>query len=184
MCINQGTVMGKGGRASPPHLSPFTLHPSRTKGFSLVEVILFMVIVSVALVAVIHAFNLANVGSADPVLRRQSLAIAQSLLEEISYKPFGSAATDDPLQGGFAGPYTAANRAQFDDVDDYNGFAMSGIRTLANEAVAGLESYSASITVTAVAFGSVPTGSGYRITVTVTDPANNSVALDTYRANY
>ena len=184
MCINHGTVRGKGGRASPPHLSPFTLHPSSTKGFSLVEVILFMVVVSVALVAVIQAFNLANVGSADPVLRRQSLAIAQSLLEEIRYKPFGSAATDDPLQGGFAGPYSAANRPRFDDVDDYNGFSMSGIRTLANEAVSGLESYSASISVTTAAFGNVPSGNGYRITVTVTDPANNTLALDTYRAEY
>ena len=37
------------------------------------EVVLFIVVVSVALVAVLKAFDLANVGSADPVLRRQSL---------------------------------------------------------------------------------------------------------------
>jgi hypothetical protein len=65
------------------------------------------------------------------LLRRQALAIAQSLLDEISAKPFGDAASDD-AQGGFAGPYTSANRQWFDDVDDYDGFSMSGIRSLNN----------------------------------------------------
>jgi MSHA pilin protein MshD len=187
MCINRGAIEAKARSASPfPFRLLFPLHvpPSRAKGFSLVEVILFMVVVSVALVAVIQAFNLANVGSADPVLRRQSLAIAQSLLEEINFKPFRSAATDDPLQGGFAGPYTAANRAQFDDLEDYNGFSMTGISTLTNETVAGLQNHSASVAVTAAAFGGVPSGSGYRITVTVTDPASNTLAIDSYRAEY
>ncbi|MEW6676826.1 MAG: pilus assembly protein MshD [Pseudomonadota bacterium] len=148
------------------------------------EVILFILVVSLALVVTMQAFNLANTHSADPLLRRQSLAIAQSLLEEILAKPFGSAATDNPAEGGFAGPYTAANRHLFDDVDDYHGFAMSGIHTLDNVAVTGLGQYSAAVTVSEALFGGVPSTAGRRITITVTDPAGNQVTLDGYRADY
>ena len=154
------------------------------RGVSLIETVMFIVVISVALVVVLKAFDIANRGSADPVLRRQALAIAQSLLDEISAKPYGNAASDDPAQGGFAGPYTSANRQWFDDVDDYHGFVMDGIRSLDNTALAGLAGYQVRVDVVAAAFGSVPGDAGRRITVTVTDPAGAPLALDAYRANY
>ncbi len=153
-------------------------------GVSLIEAVLFIVVVSVALVVVLKAFDIANQGSADPVLRRQSLAIAQSLLDEIVAKPFGNADTDDVTQGAFAGPYTSENRQRFDDVDDYNGFSMNGIRSLDNTALTGLDQYQAAVVVAAAAFGSVPSTAGYLVTVTVTDPSGAQLALDGYRANY
>lgn len=177
MCIEPA---GGTGLPAPPECKPQT-------GFTLVEEVLFIVVVSIALVVVLKAFDLANRGSADPLLRRQSLAIAQSLLEEISYQPFGSAASDDPAQGGFAPPSpnnVAANRQWFDDVDDYHGFTMSGITTLGNSALPGLAQYQAAVTVEAAGFGGVPASAGYRITVTVTDPAGEQLALTGYRANY
>lgn len=153
-------------------------------GFTLIEAVLFIVVVSIALVVVVRAFEVANRGSADPVLRRQSLAIAQALLEEISGKPFGGAATDDPAQGGFAGPYNVANRQWFDDVNDYDGLTLTGIGTVANQSLPGLSAYQAQVSVQAAAFGAVPASAGYRITVTVTNPAGEQLALTGYRANY
>jgi MSHA pilin protein MshD len=153
--------------------------PNLRSGFSLIEAVLFMVVISVALAVLMKAFDQAAVASADPVLRRQSLAIAQSLLEEISQKDFAN-----PSPGGYAGPYNAATRSQFDDVMDYNGLTLSGISDLSGTAVAGLSGYRASISVAAAAFGGVPAGSGWRISVTVTDPAGQQLALDGYRANY
>lgn len=164
----------------PPFLPPI----NRQRGFSLIEVVIFILVIGIALSGIIEVFNLANTGSADPVLRRQSLAIAQAMLEEITIKPFGSAATDDPTQGGFAGPYNAANRQYFDDVDDYNGLTLTGISTLSNAALTGLGNYNVSIAVTQAAFGNVASADGYRIAVTVTDPAGRSLALDGYRANF
>ncbi len=152
---------------------------AKEAGFSLIEAILFIVVVSVALAAVLQAFNQAAVASADPVLRRQSLAIAQSLLDEISFKAFSP-----PSPGGFAGPYNAATRSQFDAVPDYNGLTLNGISDLSGTALAGLAGYTARISVAAAAFGSVPAAAGWRITVTVTDPAGRQIALDGYRANY
>ena len=151
------------------------------RGFSLIEVILFILVVSIALVVLVQAFTLANVGSADPVLRRQSLAIAQAMMEEISYKAFANPS------GGFScppNPCNSSTRNQFDDVMDYNGFTMNGISTLDNVNVSGLGSYGVNVAVAAAAFGSVPSGEGWHITVTVTDPAGNQLALDGYRANY
>lgn len=147
-------------------------------GFSLVETVLFMVVVGVALAAVVNAFNIANRASVDPLLGRQSLAIAQALLEEIQYKDFANP------PGGYAGPYNATTRPLFDDVMDYHGLTLSGISDLAGNAVAGLEGYSASVGVAAAAFGPVPADAGWRITVTVTDPAGQSLSLDGYRADY
>ena len=159
--------------------SRLTPRASRLKGFSLIEAVLFIVVVSVALSVLLKAFDQAALASADPVLRRQSLAIAQSLLEEISFKDFAN-----PSPGGYAGPYNAATRSQFDDVMDYNGLTLNGISDLSGTAVAGLEHYSASVSVAAAAFGNVPASAGWRITVSVTDPSGQTFALDGYRANY
>lgn len=165
--------MAGGGRPLPAPRSPLS------QGVSLIEAVLFMVVVSVALVVMLKAFDQASAASADPVLRRQSLAIAQSLLEEISFKDFAN-----PSPGGYAGPYNASTRNQFDDVMDYNGLVLNGISDLSGAAVAGLSGYTASITVAAAAFGNVPSGAGWRISVSVTDPTGQTLALDGYRANY
>lgn len=151
--------------------------PRCQAGVTLVELILFMVIVSIAVVAVLQVFSLTATANADPLLRRQSLAIAQALIEEVHYK----AVSNPP--GGFAGPYTPANRARFDDIMDYAGFSMSGIATLANDPVSGLEAYRAEVDVASgVAFGPVPVSAGYRITVRVTDPVGETTLLEGYRA--
>ena len=58
------------------------------RGFSLVELLIFIVVVSAALAGVLRIFNEATARSADPAERRQALAIAESLLEEVSLMPF------------------------------------------------------------------------------------------------
>ncbi|MDP2430621.1 MAG: pilus assembly protein MshD [Pseudomonadota bacterium] len=153
--------------------------PNLRTGVSLIEVVLFMVVVSVALAVLVKAFDQAAVASADPVLRRQALAIAQALLEEVSVKDFAN-----PTPGGYAGPYNATTRGLFDDVMDYNGLTLNGISDLSGATVAGLSAYSAGIAVAAATFGGVPAGAGWRITVTVSDPAGRQLALEGYRADY
>lgn len=152
------------------------------KGFSLIELILFILIVSVGLVVIVKAFEVASLGSADPVLRRQSLAIGQALVEEISFKSFSNPA------GGYddGDPATAlaAARSQFDDVMDYNGLLLDGISDMGNAPVPGLENYQVQVAVDAMALASVPASAAYRIAVTVTDPRNEAIRLETYRADY
>ena len=161
-------------------------------GVSLIEAVLFIVVVSIALVVVLKAFDIANQGSADPVLRRQSMAIAQAMLDEISAKDFGSPATDVTADGYTAGPLDSATRASADDVDDYNGYDQTGITDLSNASLTGLENYRVQVAVEEIAINELGAGvpvveddpQAYRISVTVTDPAGNELVLQGYRANY
>lgn len=170
----------------------------RAQGLSLIELILFIVVVSAALAGVLSVFLPATSASADPMLRRQALAIAESLLEEVQLMPFTYCDPDDAnletaaSAGGCAslvqglGPNTGETRfgpLQFDNVSDYHGYAMNGIVDISNTAVSGLGSYSASVAVAATALGSISAASGdaLRITVSVTGPGSTSVVLDGVR---
>ncbi len=147
-------------------------------GVSLIEIIVFIVVVGVAVAALVEVFSTTTRASADPLLRRQALAVAQALMEEISYKEFANP------PNGFTGPYTPVNRGKFDDVMDYNGFSMVGIAYLDGTPIPGLEQYQAQVAVAPVAFGPVPIAQGLQVTVTVADPGGEEVVLDGYRANY
>ena len=78
---------------------------SRQGGLSLVELVVFIVIVSVSIVGIFSVLNLATRTSADPVARKQALAIAESLLEEIELMPFTFC---DPDDAGAAAPVFSA----------------------------------------------------------------------------
>lgn len=178
----------------------------RQAGLSLIELIMFIVVVGIALAAVMNVFVQATAASADPQLRRQALAIAESLLEEIELQSFTYCDPDSPnaataanaaaCGGGQAealGPDSNTGSAEtrygatfFDNVNDYNGFAMSGIRDIANAAVPGLAGYNASVTVVPAALGTIglTTGNALVITVTVTGPNNLSVTLQGYRTRH
>jgi MSHA pilin protein MshD len=60
---------------------------------------------------------------------------------------------------------------------------MNGITDLNNNAT-GLAGYAANVAITAEALGGVAAGSAVRITVTVTDPRGDAIAIDGYRTRY
>jgi len=72
-----------------------TLERRSQRGLTLVELIVFIVIVSVGLAGVLLVLNTTAAKSADPVVRKQALAIAESLLEEIALMPFTYCDPDD-----------------------------------------------------------------------------------------
>ena len=149
----------------------------RARGITLVELIVFMVIVGVAMAGLFAAFNTITAGSADPQVRKQMLAIAESMMEEIELKPF-------TCSSGCAGS------RPFDSVKDYNGYSMTGIKDITGAPVAGLESYNAVVGVdeTTATLGSgantVAAGSVGLITVTVSRSGTANVVLHGYRTNY
>lgn len=152
---------------------------SAQRGISLVELIMFIVIISIAVAGILGVMSKVTGHSADALVQKQALAIAESLLEEIELQEFSK-----PV-GGFAGPYTPANRASFDCVTDYNGFATTGVLAIdGSTAVAGLGNYNVSATVAPGALGNIPAASAVVITVTVTDPANQTTQATGYRVAY
>jgi len=78
---------------------------SRQRGLTLIELVIFIVIVSVALAGVLTVLDITTRGSVDPMIRKQMLAIAEALLEEVQMKAFTYCDPHDPKAA------TAANTA-------------------------------------------------------------------------
>jgi MSHA pilin protein MshD len=168
----------------------------RQRGLTLVELVMFIVIVSVGIAGILAVLNLTARRSADPVVPKQALSIAEALLEEVQLAPFtycdpddanaatAASADDCATQKEGAGPETDDARP-FDNVNDYDGFTMAGITDLATGTpVAGLEAYSTAVTVTPAALGAVSATEALLIRVTVTGPGNTQVVLEGYRSRY
>jgi MSHA pilin protein MshD len=106
--------------------------PAREHGLTLVELVMFIVIVSVAVAGVLQVLNITSRSSADPQVRKQALAIAEGLLEEIEAAHFtycdpldDNAETAADTAGCAAagtrerrGPETG-NTRPYDNVNDY-----------------------------------------------------------------
>ncbi len=117
----------------------------RERGLTLIEIIVFIVVVGIALTAILLVMNGSAARSSDPLVRKQALAIAESLLEEVQSMPFTHCDADDahvtsaeqatvdaadPAQcatladaiGPEAGEARDAASTPFDHVSDYDGF--------------------------------------------------------------
>lgn len=167
-------------------------------GFTLIELIVFMVIVSVGLVGVLSSFNAAVSKSADPLTTKQILRIAEGTMQEVLQKSYQNDASDPGNSSSTLGctptttprcqTNTPADRHNYNDVDDYNGFAQTGITLLdGTTAVSGLASYSVSIIVnkTTASLGSLTAAANQVKSITVT-VSNGSLSLSLvgYRTNY
>lgn len=141
-------------------------------GVTLVELIVALVLAGVLMGAVWNAWTLMGRSAADPLVARQSLAVAQSLLREIELQPLPGTASAAPTPG----------RTGFASISDYHGLAMTGIVDAEGQAVAGLEAYGATVSVTSRALDGVPAASGWWIEVTVTGPAGERTRLGTWRS--
>ena len=181
-------------------------------GFTLIELIVFIVIVSVSVAGVLLAINTATRSGTDPMIRKNAIAIAEGMLEEVSLMPFTFCDANDPQAttatssavgaagctsaatvnaiGPEAGETRYASATPFDHVDDYNGFSMNPIVDITNTAIGTLTSYSATVSVAATALGSIAAtdaqgqANALLITVTVSGPQNTTVVLQGYRTKY
>jgi len=140
--------------------------------------IIFIVVVSIGMAGILTVMNTTVKSSADPMVRKQTLAIAESLLEEIVQKDF-----DKPAGSTAVGYPTAGwSRALFDCVDDYNNYTVSGVTDAAGSAVAALSAYSIApaVAVTSVTLNGQTVK---QVVVSVTGP-QGVIALTGYRGNY
>jgi len=174
-------------------------------GLSLIELIMFIVIVGLGLAGILTVLNLTAQKSADPQLRKQMLAAAESLIEEVQLKSFTYCDPDDPNAVGAAsaagctggaggandesrlplGPEVGESRSTFDNVSDYNGATISPLSDLNGNTLTGLAGYSATIVVAQQQVeASIPLADSLQITVTVSAPGGDSIVLTSYRLRY
>jgi MSHA pilin protein MshD len=153
----------------------------KQRGISLIELIIFIVIVSTAMAGILLVMNQVTRSSADPLIRKQALAVAESMLEEVRLQTLDPA----PCTGALG---QNAARIGAGCVNDYNGYSTSGgIKDFStNGLVPGLGGYDITgVVVTPIAAlgGTViAAGSGVMITVTVVDTMGETVVATGYRA--
>ncbi|WP_313175640.1 type II secretion system protein [Massilia sp.] len=186
----------------------------RQRGVTMIELIMFIVIVSVALASIMAVMRLTTANSADPLRRKQALMIAEGLLEEVRSAGFTRCDPSDPVFDDPANPPCTIpenwgqaapeplNPRPFDNVNDY--VAQANVATNAFNNAAGVlvdvsgqpiavNGYTATLTVTPVqiaanglsaAAGSAANTDALRIRVSVAFGGDAPVVLDTYRTRY
>lgn len=167
-------------------------------GVSLIELVIFLLVISVGLLGILSAMNVVGRYSSDPAIQRQELALAESLLAEVESQPFtlcdplgppatpGGACVIAQGLGAPDGETRYSTTLPFNNVGDYNGFTMNaasgGIFAPDGSAIGGLGGYSASVRVQAnQALGALPASSVLLITVTIGGPDGSTLALSGYR---
>ncbi len=175
-------------------------------GLTLVELIVFIVVVGVGLAGIMVTYSTVVRGSADPLARKQALAIAESLLLEIEQQAFTwcdpqdanvltatsaaacavAANNQNNLGGATPNTESRGNSANpFDNVADYSGLAnVPASDILGGNAVAG---YVVNVVITRAGgvapFAAFPADAVLRIAVTVSGHGE-TVTLAGYRTRH
>lgn len=149
-------------------------------GVTLIELIVFIVIVSIALGALLSVFNHSVSRSVDPIVQARALECAQSKLEQILARKFdensptggvpacGSAETNAVACAGIT------SDAAYDDVGDYNGQIDNS-------------NADCEITVSVTNAGAdlgLSADQARLIRVDVSSPGGGSATLSVYKANF
>jgi MSHA pilin protein MshD len=143
----------------------------RVRGATLIELVVAIAVAALVISGTWAAWSTMNQRSADPLVLRQSLAVAESLLAEVMLQP---------LEGGTGTGGT--DRTRFAAASDYNGLTLDGITDPHGQAIAGLQGYRAQLTVVPRALQGVPQGFGWWIEVRVTGPDRRDVLVSGWRA--
>jgi len=164
-----------------PHIK--TKYKKRTQSssaFTLIELVLSIVILSICLTGTMLAFITIAKSSSDPLIQQQALNICKSYLEEIMAKDF-------PVTVPCPAP-PAGGRPVFANVCDYQNFTNVGARAQDNQAIASLARYTVKVKIDTAAsvLGGLPSGTAaVRIDVTVSHQILQAdMVISGYRTKY
>lgn len=138
----------------------------RMLGVSLIELIVFIVVVSIALLALVGVYRQATINNVDPIIRVQALEAAQSLLDEILSLKYA----DNTPTGGIPACIVCDDTpdANMNDVDDYRNWSDTPY-----------PGYTRAVSVDTNAGNTIKL-----ITVSVTTPTGETILLAAERANF
>lgn len=161
-----------------------------SRGFTLIELIVGMVVFSIAVVLLATVLFPQSDNAAKTLQRVRAAELAQSVMNEIWGKAYDE---NTPLSGipacgspdGQAcstglGPDGNESRNDFDDVDDYNGMTETALRLNSNHSYA--DDYPGYQLLVTVSYGD--TANTKLIHVVVTTPQNEPIAFDALRRNF
>jgi len=152
------------------------MKPRNQSGVTLIELTIAIAVISISVFGILSIFKISVNYSADPLTKKQTILISETLLEEITSKSFTK-----PIDG-FSGPFNAENRHRFDTVSDYNGLKTNGISTATGVPIPNLQNYDLKISTQNKALGALSSSDSLLVTITVTGP-NDSFVLKGYKIN-
>ncbi|MBP9712560.1 MAG: type II secretion system protein [Sterolibacterium sp.] len=165
---------------------------TKAKGFTLIELIMYIIIVGVGLVGVLSTFQVATAHSGDPMLRKQALTVAEMMLEQILSRRYQNDLFDPNNTGNTFGctpatptpcrVNTVADLPNYNDVSDYADWSQSGVYQQDGSLNPALgTTYTVAVSVTPIVLNGVATK---RVTVTVSGHSFETLSLTGYRASY
>ena len=128
----------------------------RYQGYSLIELIITIVLTSIAMTMLFTVFGSMQINSVSPVFQIKAAALSQAYMEEILLKKFdevspaGNSARcnspGNPVCSGVLGS-DGETRSQYDDVDDYDGVSDTPPQDALGNNRTGFANFTANITV-------------------------------------
>jgi len=166
-------------------------HKIVQKGMTLVEMVISIVLISIAMTAMLTAFSTTMGRSADPLWKNKSLKLAQAYLDEILSKkydentPVGGIPAPTSISCNVAGP-AGGGRDNYDTVDDYNGLSDNPPKLVTDTDMTGYDDYTVNVTVVCAGSDVGLSDNKYAklITVTVISPNNSAMPFSVYRGNF
>ena len=113
--------------------------PRRVAGFTLIETVICLIIVSVMLAAALSTVAAARVSRYKINVRQRGELLAQELMAEILAQAYEE--PEDAPAYGVEAPETATSRAAWDDVDDYRDWSASPPQEKDGTAIPGLDAW-------------------------------------------
>ncbi|QEP42883.1 type II secretion system protein [Ectothiorhodospiraceae bacterium BW-2] len=159
-------------------------------GFSLIESVIFIVIVGIAITGTVTLFTTNVSHSHEPLLRQKAISLANMYMDEILRKKWNEAT---PNGGGrvAAGDIVAIgddgdSRAAYDDIDDYHNLSDNPPKDQTGTDLNDFSGYSVTVSVTepSSAWHSIPAADVRKIEVSVTTPMSETISLVAYRSNF
>ena len=165
----------------------------RQCGITLIELIVFIVIVSIALAGTLSVLNLTSAKSADPMIRKQMISIAEALMDEVTLQSFAFCnGADANVKTALAATVGGANcattvqafgydvggsRGTFSSILNYCNVAANSTGCPAmSGSIWGLGNGTATGTITDITGTGLASPPGYSATITLTPAALGGIA--------
>lgn len=156
-----------------------TVNSRTQRGVTLIELIVFITVISLALGALLGVYRYSVINSVDPIVRVRLLEAAQSRLDEVLAERYDR---DTPVGGVPA----CGSTAPPGNPEPPPCAGVGGVSRFDGENDSPYDGYSREVSVVSAGdeLGLTNNGWAKRITVTATAPSGESLTLSAYRTNF
>lgn len=173
---------------------------SRSDGFTLVELVITIAILSIALLAVAKSLQFSAQYGADTLWHTKTVELVQAYADEIQTKRFdhnspvggvpacgtASAASCSAVMASEGSEARGGGSNSFNDVDDYNGLNESPPLDSQGNSRTDYQGYrvETAVSYAGSALGLASNDDAKLISITVTPPGQTPLVFNVYRGNY